>query len=136
MICARSSLLAAAAALATAAATSLAAGPHARAAVTATAPCAPIHGRKWHAPFGSRTGTRYQWSVIGRSWTCKTAKPWVLKLVKVHPAPAEGLIPLKGGPKGYHCYATQLDKAGYAFFGVCFKGTFKYPGTGFQWAGT
>lgn len=113
----------------------LAAASRVPAAPTAGSACPALTGHKWHASYGSRSGRRYQWSVVGKAWKCKTAKRWVAKLVKDRPRRKTGFIPLKNGPKGLHCYATLLDKKGYAFTGVCFKGTFAYPITGFQWAG-
>ena len=94
--------------------------------------CPPFHGRKWQLPYGGKSGTRYQWSITGTAFTCKTAKPWVVKLTNdlIH---VSGL--LHKGPKGYKCLGTA-DKEGYAATGVCFKGSIATYKEGFSWSGS
>ncbi|HSP73800.1 MAG TPA: hypothetical protein VLN26_15590 [Gaiellaceae bacterium] len=119
--------------LAIAVAASPAAASAASAAPAGGKVCPPLTGRTWHSLYKGRSGTRYQWSVIG-SFTCASAKPWVAKLINDRARSADGAnVVLHNGPGGYHCYATVPDKDGYAATGACFRGTWAYPGSGFSW---
>jgi hypothetical protein len=77
--------------------------------------------------------TVYHWSVIGTFFSCKTAKPWLAKLVGSR-VRGSGSVTLHSGPRGYHC-STVLDKKHYALAGACYTGTLAYPKQGFQWFG-
>jgi len=100
----------------------LAAGSPARAA-TAGSVCADYTVRK----------SPYHWSVVGTGLSCKTAKPWLAKLVGAHYRASASNIVLHG-PRGYKC-STATDRKGYAFAGACYVGTLAHPTKGFQWFG-
>ncbi len=80
-------------------------------------------------------GVKYQWETAGTGFTCKSAKRWLVKLIKDRADTSSGEVALKNGPKGYHCFAT-LDHEGYASGGLCYKGTVAFPKSGFTWNGT
>jgi hypothetical protein len=92
-----------------------------RAATAANAICNPF----------TVNGHRIQWEVIG-TWTCKTAKPWVVKFDSTRVTPRAASIPLHG-PAGYHCAATRESKSGFVIDGLCYKGTVAFPKSGFSW---
>jgi len=77
--------------------------------------------------------TVYHWSVIGTFFSCKTAKPWLAKLVGSR-VRGSGSVTLHSGPRRYHC-SSALDKRGYPFAGACYTGTLAHPKQGFQWFG-
>jgi len=93
--------------------------------------CAPLTGHAWHA--GGKTGKKYSWEVIGRAFTCGSAKHWVLKFVGTRLHGSAVQVPLRGGPAGYHCFGTRDDK-NYAYGGLCFQGTRAFPKNGFSWS--
>lgn len=80
-------------------------------------------------------GLRYQWETAGTGFTCKSAKRWLVKLVKDRADTSNGEVALRNGPKGYHCFAT-LDQQGKASGGLCYQGTVAHPKSGFTWNGT
>ena len=84
-------------------------------------------------PSFKQGGRTYQWETLGSSWTCKSAKPWVVKLLGDHIHTSIKNLPLTNGPRGYHCWAEPNSRRGRATSGTCFKGTFAFPGTGFAW---
>lgn len=77
-------------------------------------------------------GHKIQWEVIG-TWTCKAAKPWIVKMDNDHVTSQLGRIPLRNGPTGYHCFATRETAKGRVVDGVCYKGTLAFPKSGFIW---
>jgi hypothetical protein len=80
-------------------------------------------------------GLRVQWETAGTGWTCGSAKPWVVKLIDDHVKPsAAGNVPLKNGPRGYHCFAV-FEKHGHVSGGLCYLGTLAFPKSGFTWNG-
>ena len=78
------------------------------------------------------SGVRLTYETLGNSWTCSAAKTWIVKLAADHVAASNVNVPLKNGPRGYHCLATPR-KQKFAVSGACFKGTIAFPGTGFAW---
>jgi hypothetical protein len=86
-------------------------------------------------PTFSKAGLKYQWETAGTGFTCTTAKPWVLKLIKDPVDTSSGNVALTNGPKGLHCYAS-LDEKGHASGGLCYKGTVAFPKSGFTWNGS
>ena len=76
-------------------------------------------------------GQKILWEVIG-TWTCKSAKPWVVKL-DGNRVKSIGKVALHNGPKGYHCFATRETSAGKVIDGICYLGTLAYPKSGFTW---
>ncbi len=81
------------------------------------------------------SGLKYQWETAGTGFTCKSAKHWLVKLIRDRADTSSGEAALHNGPKGYHCFAT-LDTKGKASGGLCYKGTVAYPKSGFTWNGT
>ena len=79
-------------------------------------------------------GMTYRFETIGTGWTCGSAKTWIVKLSGDRVAAAAENLPLKNGPRGYHCFAT-LARAGRASAGTCIKGTIAFPKSGFGWIG-
>ncbi len=81
-----------------------------------------------------QNGHTYTLVTVGTSWSCAAAKAQAGKLIgdRIH----NGIknVPLTNGPRGLHCMATPNSTRGHATAGVCFKGTFAFPGTGFSWA--
>jgi len=57
---------------------------------------------------------------------------WIVKLAADHVAPSNHNVPLKNGPRGYHCVATPRTQK-FAVSGACFKGTIRFPRSGFGW---
>ncbi len=78
------------------------------------------------------SGVKLFYDTIGQSWTCSAAKAWIVKLAADRVGASAVSVPLKNGPTGYHCIATPR-KQSLAVSGTCFKGTLKFPGTGFAW---
>ena len=76
-------------------------------------------------------GQKIAGEVIG-TWTCAAAKSWIVKFDNRHVTGA-GKVVLHNGPAGYHCYATRETSGGRVIDGLCYKGTFAYPGSGFTW---
>jgi hypothetical protein len=85
------------------------------------------------SPTFKQGGRTYRWETIGNSWTCKSAKTWVVKLIGDHIHSSTKTVPLTNGPRGYHCFAEPDSRRGRATSGTCFKGTLAFPGTGFAW---
>jgi hypothetical protein len=81
------------------------------------------------------SGLKYQWETAGSGFSCKSAKHWLVKLVKDPADTSSGEVALPDGPHGYHCFAT-LDHDGKASGGLCYKGTVAHPKSGFTWNGT
>lgn len=77
-------------------------------------------------------GQKILWEVIG-TWTCKSAKPWIVKLDKNHVSSALGKAALHNGPPRYHCFATQESASGRVIDGICYLGTLAFPKSGFTW---
>lgn len=77
-------------------------------------------------------GQKVAWEVIG-TWTCATAKPWILKMDGDHVSQQLGKAALHNGPRGYHCFATRETAKGRVIDGICYAGTLAYPKTGFVW---
>jgi hypothetical protein len=73
---------------------------------------------------------------LGNSWTCAAAKSWILRVANDRIRHSSRNIPLRNGPRGYHCIATPVSRGGHATSGACFKGTIAFPGTGFAWDGS
>jgi hypothetical protein len=86
-------------------------------------------------PAFSKHGLKYQWETVGTGFTCKSAKRWLLKLIKDRVPATGGEVALHNGPNGYHCYATLVTKH-LASGGLCYKGTLAYPKSGFTWNGS
>jgi hypothetical protein len=78
------------------------------------------------------SGAKYSWETVGTGYTCGSAKPWVVKLVKESVDTSAGKATLTNGPKGLHCFATD-DEKGHASAGTCYKGTLAFPKSGFAW---
>ncbi len=78
-------------------------------------------------------GHAYSWETVGTGWTCGSAKPWVVKLIGDHARVVSKNVPLKNGPRGYHCYAIAGSRRGRATNGACWKGTIAFPISGFSW---
>jgi hypothetical protein len=78
------------------------------------------------------SGVKLLSETIGHSWTCSAAKVWIVKFASEKVGPSDRDIPLKNGPRGYHCIATPR-KQSHAVDGTCFTGTKVFPGTGFAW---
>lgn len=83
-------------------------------------------------PSFTLNGHKIQWEVIG-TWTCKTAKPWVVKLDADHGTRRVGQVPLHNGPTRYHCFATREAANGRVIDGLCYLGTLAFPKSGFTW---
>jgi hypothetical protein len=79
-------------------------------------------------------GLKVQWETAGTGWSCTSAKTWVVKLMHDHVKPAPGNVPLKNGPRGFHCFAV-FEKKGLVAGGLCYLGTLAYPKSGFTWNG-
>jgi len=92
--------------------------------------CPTLTGHAWHAD--GKTGNKYRWEVIGRAFTCGNAKHWVLGFVGTRARGTAAQVPLHGGPAGYHCFGSR-DAKGYAYVGLCYKGTRAFPKNGFAW---
>jgi hypothetical protein len=86
-------------------------------------------------PSFSNSGLKYFSETVGTGFTCSTAKTWVLKFSKDHVDTTTGKAVLQGGPKGYHCVATDEAK-GQPSGGACYKGTLAFPKSGFLWSGS
>jgi hypothetical protein len=84
-------------------------------------------------PTFSKYRLTYSWSVIGR-FSCKTAKPWLVKLIGEHVRTSTGTVRMHKGPKGLKCFA-EIESKGRATVGLCYSGTFAYPTNGFSWSG-
>ena len=78
-------------------------------------------------------GHTYTWETIGTSWTCTSAKPWVVTLIGDRAHVVSKNVPLTNGPRGYHCSANPGSRRGRATDGACFKGTIAFPISGFAW---
>lgn len=85
-------------------------------------------------PAFKTSGLKVQWETAGTGWSCTAAKKWVVKLIHDHVKPAVANVPLKNGPKGYHCFAS-FEKKGLVAGGLCYLGTLAYPKSGFTWNG-
>jgi hypothetical protein len=83
-------------------------------------------------PVFTASGVKYQWETVGTGFTCGSAKPWVMKLIKDSADTSSGKVTLTNGPKGYHCFASSADN-GHASAGQCYKGTAAFPKSGFAW---
>jgi hypothetical protein len=81
----------------------------------------------------SVAGSKYTWETVGTGFTCGSAKPLVVKLIKDRVDTSSGKVQLTNGPKGYHCYAVG-DTKGVASDGQCYKGTLAFPKSGFAWS--
>ena len=92
--------------------------------------CPAVTGHTWHSSINSSSGDRYTSEAVGNV-SCGQAATWIKKLSadKVKASGAK----LKNGPKGFHCNAGELDKHGYADYGVCYTGTAAFPKNGFGW---
>jgi hypothetical protein len=99
------------------------------------ATAAPASAAGKICPTFRASGLKYQWETAGTGFTCKSAKHWLVKLIKDHADTSSGEVKLTNGPKGYHCFAT-LDHKHKASGGLCYKGTVAYPKSGFTWNGT
>jgi hypothetical protein len=86
-------------------------------------------------PAFSKGGLKYQWETVGTGFTCKSAKPWVVRLSSDRVKSIAGRVPLHNGPAHFHCFATG-DLKGHASGGLCYKNTLAYPGSGFTWNGS
>jgi hypothetical protein len=82
--------------------------------------------------FSVAGAAKIQWSVIGNV-TCQEAKPWLVKILGKHGAPA-AQASVTNGPTGFHCRATNNAK-GVPSVGACYTGTLKFPKNAFQWFG-
>ncbi len=80
-------------------------------------------------------GLKVQWETAGTGWSCSSAKKWVVKLMHDHVKAAAGNVPLKNGPRSYHCFAVTVKK-GLVSGGLCYLGTLAYPKSGFTWNGS
>ena len=78
------------------------------------------------------SGRTISYETLGHSWSCSSAKKWVVKLAADKVAISDKNIPLKNGPSGYHCFAEPAQ-TNRAVQGTCFTGTIAFPGTGFAW---
>jgi hypothetical protein len=92
--------------------------------------CPTLTGHAWHSD--GKTGTKYSWEVIGRAFTCGSAKHWVLAFVGTRVRGTAAQVPLHGGPAGYHCFGSR-DARGYAYMGLCYQKTRAFPKNGFAW---
>ena len=92
--------------------------------------CPKSTGHLWHSAINSSSGNKYTSEAVG-SVTCGQAATWIKKL-SADKASAPG-SKLKNGPKGYHCFAAELDKHGYVDAGACYTGTAAFPKNGFTW---
>jgi hypothetical protein len=90
------------------------------------------HAGQFCSPFkqGHRT---YHWETLGTGWTCGSAKRWIAKLIPDRVHVTSKNVPLKNGPRGYHCNATPGSSGGHATNGECFTGTLAHPKSGFAW---
>lgn len=86
-------------------------------------------------PAFTKFGLKFQWEVVGSHFTCKSAKPIVLRLIKQKVPNGAEKVPLHHGPKKYHCYAEDGVKHHVAV-GVCYLGTLQFPKSGFSWFGS
>ena len=75
---------------------------------------------------------KIHYETLGDGWTCSSAKTWIVKLAADHVAPSNHNVPLTNGPRGYHCVATPRTQK-FAVSGACFKGTIRFPRSGFGW---
>jgi hypothetical protein len=92
--------------------------------------CPKFKGHEWHSAINSSSGNKYTSEAVG-SVTCTQAATWIKKL-SADKAGAPG-SKLKNGPKGYHCFAAELDKHRYVEAGTCYTGTAAFPKNGFTW---
>lgn len=97
---------------------------------SSAAQAAPVANSTCH-PF-TLNGHKIHWEVIG-TWTCTTAKRWVVKLDKDKVKPQLGNVALHNGPARYHCYATSESSKGLVVDGTCYLGTLAFPKSGFAW---
>src|SRR2546430_16117655 len=85
-------------------------------------------------PAFKQGGIKYQSQTVGTSWTCASAKSWIVKLsLDRVPKSVTKNLPLTNGPRGLHCFATPLSRGGHATAGSCIKGTLAFPLSGFAW---
>ena len=83
-------------------------------------------------PTFTLNGQKIAGEVIG-TWTCKAAKPWIVKMDGDHVKSFAGSVPLHNGPARYHCFATRATAKGRVIDGLCYEGTLAYPKSGFTW---
>jgi hypothetical protein len=86
-------------------------------------------------PF-SHGGMSYLVQTVGKSWSCSSAKTWVIKLSGDKVGKVTKNVPLKNGPSGLHCFANPASRGGRATAGDCIKGTPAFPTSGFAWTGS
>jgi hypothetical protein len=84
--------------------------------------CKPFVGTKWVNPYPPHeVGKHYQIIVVGKSFTCASAKSYVVKFIaeKIKPLktmPAIGAV--SGGPAGYKC-TSGISNIHTAYQGNC-----------------
>jgi hypothetical protein len=107
--------------------------------VVATAACLAVASIAGAAPTGQfcspfKQGKRtYHWQTLGTGWTCGSARRWIAKLIRDRVHVTSKNVPLKNGPRGYHCNATPGSSGGHATSGECFTGKLAFPKSGFAW---
>ncbi len=84
--------------------------------------CKPFVGSKWVNPYPPHeVGHHYQIIVIGKAFTCASAKTYVVKFIaeKIKPSKSEpGIGVVKGGPSGYKC-TSGISNIKTAYQGNC-----------------
>jgi hypothetical protein len=84
-------------------------------------------------PSFAQRGLTYSFETLGSGWSCSSAKSWVVKLIRDRVGTVSKNVPLKNGPRGYHCFATPFSRGGRATAGSCITGSLAFPGKGFAW---
>jgi hypothetical protein len=90
--------------------------------VPGTTTCKPFVGTKWVNPYPPHeVGKHYQVVVIGKSFTCASAKRYVVKFIaeKIKPLKlTPGIGAVTGGPVGYKC-TSGISNIHTAYQGNC-----------------
>jgi hypothetical protein len=99
--------------------------------------CKPFVGRKWVNPYPPHeVGNHYQIVVVGKTFTCVSAKRYVVKFIaeKIKPLksmPAIGAV--TGGPAGYRC-TSGISNIHTAYQGNCLARHPTPTSSSFSWA--
>ena len=101
-----------------------------------TTSCKPFAGTKWVNPYPPHeVGDHYQIIVVGKSFTCASAKHYVVKFIaeKIKPLksmPAIGAV--SGGPAGYKC-TSGISNIHTAYQGNCLARHPTLTSSSFSW---
>ena len=101
-----------------------------------TTSCKPFVGTKWVNPYPPHeVGDHYHIIVVGKSFTCDSAKRYVVKFIaeKIKPSksmPAIGAV--SGGPAGYTC-TSGISNIHTAYQGNCLATHPTLGSSSFSW---